>query len=273
MTTRTHTLPTAGRSYRLEGTESGLGAGRGWAILKRTFDITFALIAILSLIPLLAVVSAAILIASRGPLLFRQRRYGRDMKPLTVLKFRTMVDGASTDRHREFIASLAAGEAKDSCFYALAYVPSAGGAAGSSYQRSVTFTAAGQNGCAVGSPATAVGPCSVNPCLAPPPPDGGTETLPSAGAITIDGAQMPPLTLEPGSDGAYAPNVVMGQLAWTAGGAQVTFQWTHLPGDPSSPGGSLHSGRSDTPGRQNRAAWPTRGSRRRSDAWASLPRS
>jgi lipopolysaccharide/colanic/teichoic acid biosynthesis glycosyltransferase len=80
-------------------------------MLKRTFDIAFALIALLSLIPLLAVISLAILIDSRGPLLFRQRRYGRDMKPFTVLKFRTMVDGASTDRHRDFIASLAAGEA------------------------------------------------------------------------------------------------------------------------------------------------------------------
>lgn len=68
------------------------------------------MIALLSLVPLLLIVSAAVLIDSRGPLLFRQRRYGRDMKPFTVLKFRTMVDGASTDRHRDFIASLAAGE-------------------------------------------------------------------------------------------------------------------------------------------------------------------
>jgi hypothetical protein len=50
---------------------------------------------------------------------------------------------------------------------------------------------------------------------------------------------MPPLTLEPGSDGAYGSDTVKGQLAWTAGGTQVTFEWTHLPGDPSSAGGSI----------------------------------
>jgi hypothetical protein len=123
-------------------------------------------------------------------------------------------------------------------FYAQSNVPSMGSAAGASYKRSVTFTAVGQNGCGGTSSRMNAGPCSVNPCLAPPPPDGGTEALPNGGAITIDGARMPSLTLEPGSDGAYAPNVVKGQLAWTAGGAAVTFQWAHLPGDPSSPGGS-----------------------------------
>jgi lipopolysaccharide/colanic/teichoic acid biosynthesis glycosyltransferase len=75
------------------------------------FDFAFALVALLSLIPLLVVISAAILLDSRGPLLFRQRRYGRDMKPFTILKFRTMVDGASTESHRDYIASLANGKA------------------------------------------------------------------------------------------------------------------------------------------------------------------
>jgi hypothetical protein len=123
-------------------------------------------------------------------------------------------------------------------FYVQSYVPTMGSAAGASYERNVTFTAVGQNGCALTSSATSAGPCSMNPCLAPPPPDGGTETLPSAGNVTIAGAQLAPLTLEPATDGVYAPNTVEGQLPWTAGGAQVTFQWAHLPGDPSSAGGS-----------------------------------
>jgi lipopolysaccharide/colanic/teichoic acid biosynthesis glycosyltransferase len=109
LTTRTHTLAPAGRTYGLEATVRRTHSGRVWAVLKRTFDISFALVALLSLIPLLVVIAAAIVIDSRGPLLFRQRRYGRDMKPFTVLKFRTMVDGASTARHRAFIARLAAG--------------------------------------------------------------------------------------------------------------------------------------------------------------------
>lgn len=110
MTTRTHTLATTRSSYGREATQTRSRSGRAWKVLKRTFDITFALVALLSLIPLLILISAAVLIDSRGPLLFRQRRYGRDMKPFTVLKFRTMVDGASIDRHRDFIATLAAGQ-------------------------------------------------------------------------------------------------------------------------------------------------------------------
>jgi exopolysaccharide production protein ExoY len=113
VTTRTHPLATAGRPYRLDTPETRDGSDRTWAGLKRGFDIAFALLALLSLIPLLVVISLAVRLDSRGPLLFRQRRYGRDMSPFTVLKFRTMVDGAPTDRHRDFIAGLAAGETSE----------------------------------------------------------------------------------------------------------------------------------------------------------------
>jgi lipopolysaccharide/colanic/teichoic acid biosynthesis glycosyltransferase len=81
--------------------------------MKRGFDIAFAALALFALIPLLVIVAVAITLDSRGPLLFRQRRYGRDMKPFTVLKFRTMSDGAPADAHRNYIASLAAGEEDD----------------------------------------------------------------------------------------------------------------------------------------------------------------
>ena len=109
MTTRTQILASASRRYRLDIPAAHPRANRAWAVLKRSFDIAFALVALLSLIPLLVVISTAILLDSRGPLLFRQRRYGRDMKPFTILKFRTMVDGASADSHRDYIASLANG--------------------------------------------------------------------------------------------------------------------------------------------------------------------
>ena len=62
------------------------------------------------LLPLLLLVALAIKLDSRGPLLFRQRRYARHMRSFTVLKFRTMHDGATAESHRRYIASLAAGE-------------------------------------------------------------------------------------------------------------------------------------------------------------------
>jgi hypothetical protein len=141
---------------------------------------------------------------------------------------KTSTGSASTD-------DVGAGSAE---FYVQSNVSTIGSTTGASYERNVTFTAVGQNGCAATSSAVAAGPCSVDPCVAPPSPDGGTETLLNGGAVTIDGAQMPPLTLEPGSNGAYAPDIVKGQVAWIAGGAPVTFRWAHLPGDPSSTGGS-----------------------------------
>lgn len=62
------------------------------------------------LTPLLAVIAIGIRLDSPGPVLFRQRRVGRDRKPFTVNKFRTMHDGVAHDQHREFVVGLINGE-------------------------------------------------------------------------------------------------------------------------------------------------------------------
>jgi lipopolysaccharide/colanic/teichoic acid biosynthesis glycosyltransferase len=85
------------------------GGGRGWAFAKRAFDIGFSTLLVLLLAPLLLVLALAIKLDSRGPVLFRQRRLGRDMQPFTVLKFRTMHPGVSSAAHRAYIAELANG--------------------------------------------------------------------------------------------------------------------------------------------------------------------
>jgi lipopolysaccharide/colanic/teichoic acid biosynthesis glycosyltransferase len=105
--TRTHGVASVERIY---APEAQAAHHRSWNGLKRTFDIAFAALALLLLLPLLLVVALAIKLDSRGPLLFRQRRYGRQMRSFTVLKLRTMHDGATADSHRSYIASLAAGE-------------------------------------------------------------------------------------------------------------------------------------------------------------------
>jgi exopolysaccharide biosynthesis polyprenyl glycosylphosphotransferase len=64
---------------------------RGWQFaLKYASDRVIAGIALLALAPLLAAVSLAILVTSGGPVLFRQRRVGRDGHVFEMLKFRTM---------------------------------------------------------------------------------------------------------------------------------------------------------------------------------------
>jgi lipopolysaccharide/colanic/teichoic acid biosynthesis glycosyltransferase len=105
--THTHGVASVERVY---APEAQAAHPRSWKGPKRTFDIAFAALALLVLLPLLLLVALAIKLDSRGPLLFRQRRYGRHMLPFTVLKFRTMHDGVPADSHRRYIASLAAGD-------------------------------------------------------------------------------------------------------------------------------------------------------------------
>ena len=66
-------------------------------IEKRTFDILFALGALVALSPLFLVVGILIRLDSKGPVLFRQTRYGFNQEPFRIFKFRsmrTMEDGA-----------------------------------------------------------------------------------------------------------------------------------------------------------------------------------
>jgi lipopolysaccharide/colanic/teichoic acid biosynthesis glycosyltransferase len=57
------------------------------------------------------VAAVAVKLDGDGPLLFRQRRLGRDQRPFTMLKLRTMTPGAPTGPHERYIADLAAGPA------------------------------------------------------------------------------------------------------------------------------------------------------------------
>jgi lipopolysaccharide/colanic/teichoic acid biosynthesis glycosyltransferase len=60
------------------------------ACMKRALDITISSACILLLAPLLAVFALAIRLDSPGPVLFRQRRVGRDGRVFSLFKFRTM---------------------------------------------------------------------------------------------------------------------------------------------------------------------------------------
>lgn len=60
--------------------------------MKRAFDVVVAGLGLIALAPLFAVVAALVALTSRGPVLFRQQRVGRNGTPFEMLKFRTMVD-------------------------------------------------------------------------------------------------------------------------------------------------------------------------------------
>jgi exopolysaccharide biosynthesis polyprenyl glycosylphosphotransferase len=70
------------------------GLTKSSEILKRAMDICGAAVGLTLLSPLLLAIAATIKLTSPGPVLFRQRRIGRDGAEFELLKFRTMVDGA-----------------------------------------------------------------------------------------------------------------------------------------------------------------------------------
>jgi exopolysaccharide biosynthesis polyprenyl glycosylphosphotransferase len=64
---------------------------RGWQFaFKHAVDRGTALMALLLLSPIMLVIAAAVRLTSSGPILFRQRRIGRDGHDFDVLKFRSM---------------------------------------------------------------------------------------------------------------------------------------------------------------------------------------
>lgn len=67
-------------------------------LVKMSFDRTLAALAVLFLSPLLLLVALAIRLTSPGPALFHQTRIGKDGRPFTMYKFRSMVVDAEHQR-------------------------------------------------------------------------------------------------------------------------------------------------------------------------------
>ena len=64
--------------------------------VKRLFDFTLALMALIVLSPVMFVVAIIIKITSPGPVIFKQKRIGLDGKVFEIYKFRSMVVGAES---------------------------------------------------------------------------------------------------------------------------------------------------------------------------------
>ena len=80
-------------------------------VLKRLLDILVASIALLLLSPVLLVVGLAIKLDSPGPVIFVQRRVGKNGRIFDFYKYRSMrVDSANDQAHRRFAAAYINGE-------------------------------------------------------------------------------------------------------------------------------------------------------------------
>ncbi len=64
---------------------------KGWSLfLKEAMDRILAAIAIAALLPIMLAAALAVKLESKGPVIFKQRRYGFNNEPIEVFKFRSM---------------------------------------------------------------------------------------------------------------------------------------------------------------------------------------
>ena len=70
-------------------------------IIKRIMDFILSLIGIIILLPIYLIIAIAIKLDSKGPILFKQVRVGKDNKNFLIYKFRTMVVSAESKRELE----------------------------------------------------------------------------------------------------------------------------------------------------------------------------
>ena len=87
-------------------TRSAERTGPASSLARRTLDVSVAGTVLLVLVPVIVFAALAVRLSSPGPVLFRQRRLGRHMRPFTVLKFRTMKADADSAVHREYVRQL-----------------------------------------------------------------------------------------------------------------------------------------------------------------------
>jgi lipopolysaccharide/colanic/teichoic acid biosynthesis glycosyltransferase len=84
----------------------GAAQGPGPETAKRAADLVLSLAAIIMLTPLLLVLWLLVRSTSSGPALFRQERLGRDKRPFTLLKLRTMYTDNDDRIHRDYVTGL-----------------------------------------------------------------------------------------------------------------------------------------------------------------------
>jgi exopolysaccharide biosynthesis polyprenyl glycosylphosphotransferase len=77
----------------------------GWRrLVKRGTDLVLTSVGLVIISPLMLAIAAVVKLQDGGPVIFRQARIGRDSKPFTMLKFRSMVVDAE-DRKLDLMAN------------------------------------------------------------------------------------------------------------------------------------------------------------------------
>jgi lipopolysaccharide/colanic/teichoic acid biosynthesis glycosyltransferase len=80
-------------------------------VVKRVIDISGSAFLLLITSPLLAAIAVAIKLTSKGPVIFRQERFGQFGTRFKCLKFRTMYTNNNPQVHQEYVQRFIAGQA------------------------------------------------------------------------------------------------------------------------------------------------------------------
>ena len=79
-------------------------------LVKKLIDYLGASFLLCATLPLWGVIALAVRSSSPGPVFFRQERLGKNQRPFTLYKFRSMTHGASEELHRTYVTQLLTGE-------------------------------------------------------------------------------------------------------------------------------------------------------------------
>ncbi len=117
-------------------------------------------------------------------------------------------------------------------FWIKSSVPAAGSTTGASFTIDAQFLRPGATSCAT----SAIGACTINPCLTPPPSVTGSDVT-DAGRVTLMTARVTDAIM-PESQGDYATGK-FDAVPWMTGGDSITLEWAHFPGSTTEAGGTL----------------------------------
>ncbi len=81
-----------------------------YPVVKRAMDVVISLSLLILLSPLLLLIAIAIKLDSEGPVIYKQIRAGKDGKPFTFYKFRSMTNGNHLKEYLEFSRQYLNGE-------------------------------------------------------------------------------------------------------------------------------------------------------------------
>ena len=73
-------------------------------VYKRVFDVVMTVIGSILLFIPFAIIAILIKLTSKGPVLYKHTRIGKDCKPFEFYKFRTMYVGSDDSAHRDFVS-------------------------------------------------------------------------------------------------------------------------------------------------------------------------